>query len=133
MKVKRSVADMNKLTRAFACAPLIPGVSLSLLMFHPAPLLIAVPLGYMAMAIVGVPIYWLTRRYWRLSLTACACGGALAGAIVCLVVGWAGNALEGTAPFAMGLLLFVLLGMLTGAGFWLFGGGIRTRGADVPA
>lgn len=124
---------MNKPARAFACAPLVPGILLSLLMLHPAPLLFAVPLSYLAMAIVGVPIYWLTQRFWRLSLTACASGGVLAGAVLCLVVGWASNTLEATASFAMGLSMFVMFGALTGAAFWLSGGGVRTRGADLPA
>lgn len=124
--------DMKNTVRAVLCAPLVPGLLVNLLSWNPVGLLFAVPIGYLAMAFLGLPLYLLVRRHGRVSLAACLLGGAVAGAIVCLLGGWWTHAVEATVAYVASMAVFVMFGIISGASFWWIGGGRRLPDAVMP-
>lgn len=109
---------MKSTLLAFLIAPLVPGLLWAVWMLNPLVPLFAVPLGYVG-AVFGLPLYWFTRRFWRVTLATCIGGGALAGvlAMLTLAVAWDGGA-ELTGWFISGALLFALFGAVAGAAFY---------------
>jgi hypothetical protein len=64
---------------AVAAAPLVPGILWSVIVATPAPLLFAVPIAYGTMLLLGLPMYGLVRRFWRVSDWTAGAGGFFAG------------------------------------------------------
>lgn len=113
------VNDINRsVLKAFLLAPLAPGIASAVLMLNPVVLLFAVPLGYLSMLFFGLPLFFLVRRFWRVSLVSSVCSGAISGAFASLVFPWWGGIFEMSTWFLMGAIWSVIFGAIAGSTFW---------------
>jgi hypothetical protein len=109
---------VQKMKLAIIVAPLTPGLLWAAFMQNPAVLLFAVPIAYFGMFAFGLPLYFLARRYWRVSALTCMVGGSLSGALSGLGVLWWDNSLEMSLSFAVAIILFAVFGFVAGFHFW---------------
>lgn len=113
------VSDINRpVLKAFLLAPLAPGIAWAVLMLNPVVLLFAVPLGYLGMLFFGLPLFFLVRRFWRVSLVSSVCSGAISGSFASLIFSWWGGSFEISTWFFKGAILFVIFGAIAGSTFW---------------
>lgn len=125
--------DMNgPVRKAFVLAPLAPAVAWAVLMLNPVVLLFAIPLGYLGMFLFGLPLYFLVRRFWHVSLASSVCGGAMSGALVSLISSWWGGSFEISTWFLKGAILFVIFGVIAGGTFWWFYRAQQGAPGDAP-
>lgn len=104
--------------KAFLLAPLAPGIAWAALMLNPAVLLFAVPLGYLGMLFFGLPLFFLVRQFWRVSLASSVCSGAISGAFASLFFSLLGDSFENSTRLLQGAILFVIFGAVAGSTFW---------------
>jgi len=87
-------------------------------MLNPVVLLFAIPLGYIGMFVFGLPLYFLVRRFWRISALSSAVGGSLAGGLSGVAFSWWSNSGEASLWFASGIALVAAFGLVAGLSFW---------------
>lgn len=110
-----------RLIAAFALAPLAPVLLALAIMPYRLTLYLGLLLAYATEIVIGIPLYFLVRRFGPLAEMACVLGGAAAGAalwVALMIPVLVRNGWQALGTFVAGALFYGAFGAVAGFAFW---------------